>query len=301
MGGAAIRSSERPRATQAPIFFPPRELSVAKLQREGGIDGVEAGNARRSVGEIDLRASPSGVIDERHAQRERSLLGGHAENERGRVGLSSAKGGPADPKRNTEPFESQCSCLRAARRLTTGAPSSIHLRNPVKLVRNVWSCATTQALRWRNNGADRSRRPPSARSAELSHSAAMSCPEGSSQLCTPADFVPQHTYQEPNRNSSISNASAIAARSFQGRMKGLPRRVCFISQRPKGSASLPPRPYGSLPSMMTMRPPGRRCFQAWRSTAMRHRIVAKAEHDAVERLAGNVLDGVALGQFDVRP
>ena len=34
---------------------------------------------------------------------------------------------------------------------------------------------------------------------------------------------------------------------------------------------------------------------------MRHRIVAKAEHDAVERLAGNVLDGVALGQFDVRP
>src|SRR5215510_9081922 len=34
---------------------------------------------------------------------------------------------------------------------------------------------------------------------------------------------------------------------------------------------------------------------------VRHGVVAKAEQDAVERLAGNVFDGVALGQLDVRP
>src|SRR5262249_9058514 len=34
---------------------------------------------------------------------------------------------------------------------------------------------------------------------------------------------------------------------------------------------------------------------------VRHGIVAKAEQDAVERLTGDVFDGVALGQLDVRP
>src|SRR5262245_3701120 len=85
-----MRASERPGSAQAPILFPPGELSVAKLQHEGGINRVEAGNARRSVSEIDLRASPCGIIDERHAERERSLLGSHTEHERGRVGLGTA-------------------------------------------------------------------------------------------------------------------------------------------------------------------------------------------------------------------
>jgi hypothetical protein len=34
---------------------------------------------------------------------------------------------------------------------------------------------------------------------------------------------------------------------------------------------------------------------------VRHRIVAEAEHDAVKRLAGDVFEGVALGQLDVLP
>src|SRR5262245_5984327 len=108
--GAGIRSSERPGAAQAPILFPSRELAVAKLQREGGIDRVEAGDARRSIGEVDLRASSCGVIDERHAQRDRNLLGGHTERKRGGVGWGSANGGPADPKRRAEALQCQCSC-----------------------------------------------------------------------------------------------------------------------------------------------------------------------------------------------
>src|SRR6266536_6294792 len=101
-GGAGIRASERPGAAQAPILFPSRELSVAKLQREGGIDRVEAGNTRRSIGEVDLRTSSCGVIEERYSQRDRNLLRGHAERKRGCVGLGAAKGGPADPKRRTD-------------------------------------------------------------------------------------------------------------------------------------------------------------------------------------------------------
>ena len=34
---------------------------------------------------------------------------------------------------------------------------------------------------------------------------------------------------------------------------------------------------------------------------VRHRVVAKAEHNAVQRLAGDVFERVALGQFDVLP
>src|SRR5919201_265122 len=34
---------------------------------------------------------------------------------------------------------------------------------------------------------------------------------------------------------------------------------------------------------------------------VRHRVVAEAEHDAVKRLAGDVFEGVALGQLDVLP
>src|SRR5262245_14107549 len=99
IGRAGMRSSERPRAAQAPILFPSGELPFTEPQRQGGVDRIEAGNARRSVGEIDLRAGPAGMIDERHAERDRGLLGGHAEDKRSGVGLGSAKGGTADGER----------------------------------------------------------------------------------------------------------------------------------------------------------------------------------------------------------
>src|SRR5215813_14893119 len=77
-GRTGIRASERPRSAQAPILFPSGELPVAELQRQGGVDRVEAGNARRSVGEIDLRAGPASIVDERHPERDRSLqIGRH--------------------------------------------------------------------------------------------------------------------------------------------------------------------------------------------------------------------------------
>src|SRR5262250_1730049 len=44
------------------------------------------------------------MIDERHAERDRGLLGGHAEDKRSGVGLGSAKGGPADAERRDDPF-----------------------------------------------------------------------------------------------------------------------------------------------------------------------------------------------------
>src|SRR6266436_1041351 len=101
-GRTGMLASERPRPAQAPILFPSGELPVAELQREGGVDRIEAGNARRSVGEIDLRAGPAGIVDERHAERDRSLLGRHAEDERRGIGLRSAKGGPADAERRDD-------------------------------------------------------------------------------------------------------------------------------------------------------------------------------------------------------
>ena len=122
MGRAGIRASERPRATQAPVLFPSRELMVAKLQRKGGIGRIETGYARRSIGEIDLRASPPGVVDERHAERDRNLLGAHAESERRRIGFDSTKGGPADEKRRSDALECQCSSPAGMRRNAHGRP-----------------------------------------------------------------------------------------------------------------------------------------------------------------------------------
>src|SRR5262244_915350 len=109
-GRTGMLTSERPRAAQAPILFPSGQLPVAKLQREGGVDRIEAGNARRSVGEIDLRAGPAGIVDERHAERDRSLLGRHAEDERSGVGLRSAKGGPADAERRDDALHAKSRC-----------------------------------------------------------------------------------------------------------------------------------------------------------------------------------------------
>src|SRR5215471_4689913 len=137
IGRAGMRSSERPRAPQAPILFPSGELPFAELQREGGVDRVEAGNARRSIGEIDLRAGPAGMIDERHAERDRSLLGGHAEDERSGVGLGSAKGGPADAERRDGPFHAGSRLAFPAQRArqVVCATSSIHSRDAVKFAR----------------------------------------------------------------------------------------------------------------------------------------------------------------------
>src|SRR6516165_6992614 len=101
-GRTGMLTSERPWPAQAPILFPSGELPVAELQREGGVDRVEAGDARRSVGEIDLRARPAGIVDERHAERDRSLLRRHAEDERSGIGLGPAKGGPADAERRDD-------------------------------------------------------------------------------------------------------------------------------------------------------------------------------------------------------
>src|SRR5258708_17080997 len=79
-GRTGMLASERPRPAQAPILFPSGELPVAELQREGGVDRIEAGNTRRSVGELDLRAGPAGIVYQRHAQRHQSLHGRHAQS-----------------------------------------------------------------------------------------------------------------------------------------------------------------------------------------------------------------------------
>src|SRR5262245_2476050 len=93
---AAMRPSERKWAAQAPVLLPTRQLPVAELQRQRRVDRIEAGNARRSVGDVNFRALPAGIIDERHAQRRRRLRGAHAELERNDIGLGPAEGGPAD-------------------------------------------------------------------------------------------------------------------------------------------------------------------------------------------------------------
>src|SRR5262245_7191082 len=101
---AATRPSERPRATQAPILLPTRQLPVAELQRQRRVDRIKAGNARRSVGDVDVRTLSAGIVDERHAQCRRRLRGSHAELERNDIGLGPAKGGPADAERRDNPF-----------------------------------------------------------------------------------------------------------------------------------------------------------------------------------------------------
>src|SRR5262249_40807307 len=141
-GRTGMLTSERPWPAQAPILFPSGELPVAELQREGGVDRVEAGNARRSVGEIDLRARPAGIVDERHAERDRSLLGRHAEDERRSVGLGPAKGGPADAQRRDDALHAKVSsslprCGAAQRQVVCASLriSSILSRDAVKFAR----------------------------------------------------------------------------------------------------------------------------------------------------------------------
>src|SRR2546423_11140769 len=116
------------------------------------------------------------------------------------------------------------------------------------------------------SGASAGRNRTPHKSAEH-HSAAISCCGGSNTAgCAYADLAPQQTYQDPNTNSSIAKLSARVERCSQGLMKGLPSMVRFINQSPNGNVSWPIHPGGTLPSMTTMRPPGRKSFQAWRST-----------------------------------
>src|SRR5262245_38463943 len=70
-------------------------------------------------------------------------------------------------------------------------------------------------------------------------------------------LVAPQMYQDPNMNSSMSHVPASCWRSSHGRTSGFPSIVCFMSQRLNGSTSCPPKPGGSLASMMTRRPPGR--------------------------------------------
>src|ERR1700756_1081829 len=162
-GRTGMLASERPRPAQAPILFPSGELPVAELQREGGVDRIEAGNARHSVGEIDLRPGPAGIVDERHAERDRSLLGRHAEDERSGVGLRSAKRGPADAERRDDALYAKSQCQVSSSRpplscSTTPTPgrlriSSIHWCDAVKFGRTGetsrrWPARSARAPRW---------------------------------------------------------------------------------------------------------------------------------------------------------
>src|SRR4029077_3410970 len=76
------------------------------------------------------------------------------------------------------------------------------------------------------------------------HSAAIrrSVAYGSASICTPADLVPQQTYQEPNRNCSISKLSVTAARSCHGLINGFPSMVGRLHQRPNGRVKFLPLP-----------------------------------------------------------
>src|SRR5262245_32366264 len=118
---AATRPSERKRAAQAPILLPTRQLPVAELQRQRRVDRIEAGNARRSVGDVDVRAIPAGIVEERHAQCQRRLRRGHAELERNDIGLGPTKGGPADAERRENPFHAPASTRAPA--ATVRAPA----------------------------------------------------------------------------------------------------------------------------------------------------------------------------------
>src|SRR6478672_747748 len=121
---AGPRASERERAPQAPILLPAGQLAFAKLQRNSRVDRIEAGYARRAVGEIDFRARPAGIVHERHAERARHLLRCHAEIKRGDVGLGAAEGGPAYAKRRDDSLHAKS---RTKSRCRPGAPaSSIH-------------------------------------------------------------------------------------------------------------------------------------------------------------------------------
>src|SRR6476620_2201769 len=108
---AGPRASERERAPQAPILLPAGQLAFAKLQRQSRVDGIEAGNARRAVGEIDFRARSSGVVHERHTEHARHLLRSHAEVERGDIGLGAAEGGPAYAKRRNDSLHAKSRTL----------------------------------------------------------------------------------------------------------------------------------------------------------------------------------------------
>src|SRR5262249_3635191 len=123
----------------------------------------------------------------------------------------------ATPRRlNANAYASPLGAAQRARRSDYGSTSSIHLRNAVKLLRSAQMSAAHARVR------HMMRVVPSGRHGRrrIHHSAAVNCSAGSSQLCERADLVPQHTYQEPNRNSSGMLAELEAAKRNQGQQEG---------------------------------------------------------------------------------
>src|SRR5215813_1704157 len=127
------------------------------------------------------------------------------------------------------------------------------------------------------------------RSAGHRHSAAISC-SATSPVCSRADFVAQHTYQEPNRNSSISIWSAITARSFHGLMKRIAEHGALHQPETEGQDQLAAEAGWKLAvhdDDASARTQLRPCVVQHREM-VRHGVVAKAEQDAVERLTADV-------------
>src|SRR4029453_15664956 len=78
--------------------------------------------------------------------------------------------------------------------------------------------------------------------------------------------ISEHGVLHQPKAEGQSQLAAGAGRNLAVHEQDASRRVVFHNQRPKGRPRLPPGPDGTLPSMNTMRPAGRSCFKAWRST-----------------------------------
>ena len=254
---------------QVPILLPARQLAVAELQRDRRVDRIEAGNARRPIGEIDFRACPAGIVDERHTECARHLLRRHAEVERNDVGLGTRKRRPSTRKATQQRVS-----LQSRRQIDRGA-------TPLGL--RPWGRVRVRASGPLLNCDAHARKPGTGKpfapnelspiSVRLRQDRPASSLLGRDQLhvrelrhlylhrlCPPADV--------PGAEQELLHLEIVGerARSSHGLMKGLPSMVRFISHRPNGRTSWPGIPGGTLPSMMTMRPRGRSCFQACRST-----------------------------------
>ncbi len=72
MLGPAIRS-ERTRPPQLPVLLPAGQPPAAKLQGDAVIGRIEAGNAGGAGGNVDFRAGPAGMVNQRQAQRGRGF------------------------------------------------------------------------------------------------------------------------------------------------------------------------------------------------------------------------------------
>src|SRR5262245_30044239 len=86
-----------PRPAQVPVLLPAGQTPVAELQRDAALTSIEARNARRAAGDIDLRTVPPGMVEERQAQGELCFSRRHAKRKRQIVrARRSAPRQPAD-------------------------------------------------------------------------------------------------------------------------------------------------------------------------------------------------------------